>query len=191
MKIKSFEIIRELKDITDDISSFVLSLEKLPEGELLWRPDATSWNILECLEHLNRYAEFYHPIIRTSIEKFEGNPSYDFRPGWLGHKAVKDMLPKKGMKKMNTFSKMDPLKSDSDNSDEMKRFLIHQNELGILLEKSLATDLNKIRIPTMLGNWIRFKLGDIFRFLVYHNERHRRQIENSILKVRNYQNGDL
>jgi hypothetical protein len=34
------------------------------------------------------------------------------------------------------------------------------------------TDLNKIKIPISLTNLIKLKLGDVFQFIITHNERH-------------------
>ena len=51
---------------------------------------------------------------------------------------------------------------------------------------SLAHDknLNNIRIPISINKWIKIKLGDTFRFVIYHNERHIQQAKR-VLKETN------
>lgn len=40
------------------------------------------------------------------------------------------------------------------------------------LRKAQATDINATRVPVSISKRIRLKLGDTFRFLIAHNERH-------------------
>ena len=46
-------------------------LERLRNDDLstlTWRENPTSWNILECIEHINRYGDFYLPEIASKIK---------------------------------------------------------------------------------------------------------------------------
>ena len=43
-----------------------------------------------------------------------------------------------------------------------------------------SLDLNKIKTAISISKWIKLKLGDTFRVVVYHNERHIKQA-NKIL----------
>ena len=43
---------------------------------------------------------------------------------------------------------------------------------------------NKTRIPISINKWIKIKLGDTFRFVIYHNERHIQQAKR-VLKETN------
>lgn len=52
-------------------TQILLELEKirmLNEGDLRWRASESSWNILECIEHLNRYGNHYLPAIDGAIQ---------------------------------------------------------------------------------------------------------------------------
>src|SRR4030095_4272888 len=62
-------------------------------------------------------------------------------------------------------------------------FLQHQNKLLQLLEVSRRRNLNSIHIPVSISKLIRFKLGDTFRFLIAHEQRHMIQARNAIKAV--------
>jgi hypothetical protein len=51
-------------------------------------------------------------------------------------------------------------------------FLQHQEKLLQLLDAARNRDMNAIRIPITITKYIKFKLGDTFRFLVAHEQRH-------------------
>ena len=50
-----------------------------------------------------------------------------------------------------------------------------------VLEKSSTLNLSKIKTAISISNWIKLRLGDTFRVLIYHNYRHMVQAEK-ILK---------
>lgn len=69
---------------------------------------------------------------------------------------------------------MDPSGSDL-GMEVLKEFEQQQFLMQELLEKSRNVDLMKIKIPLTISRWIRLRLGDILRIVIYHNERHIRQ----------------
>ena len=57
---------------------------------------------------------------------------------------------------------------------------IHDQERSLkLLDLARSKNLSKIKVPTDLGSWAKVKLGDAFRIIVYHNQRHLEQAERS------------
>ena len=82
-------------------------------------------------------------------------------------RAMKDYTPSKGLNVQQVF-------------DE---FAQHQNKLLQLLEVSKRRDLNSIHVPISISRFIKFKLGDTFRFLIAHEQRHMIQARNAIKAV--------
>ena len=71
--VKTFEmtakkLIQELTEITCDNIAVVESFKKLSYENLNYRDKDDSWSILECIEHLNRYGDFYIPEIKQRIK---------------------------------------------------------------------------------------------------------------------------
>ncbi|WP_159730899.1 DinB family protein [Sphingobacterium sp. 18053] len=59
MKYKSLELLDQLEKQVQEHISFVNSLEALSQETLHKRPHEGSWNILECIQHLNLYGSFF------------------------------------------------------------------------------------------------------------------------------------
>jgi len=64
-----------------------------------------------------------------------------------------------------------------------KEFFGHQNKLLQLLEVAKRRNLNSVYVPSAMSKLIRFKLGDMFRFLIAHEQRHMIQARNAVKVV--------
>jgi hypothetical protein len=148
-------------------------LKNLDLQTITWRESERSWSVLECLEHLNLYGNFYLPQIENKIRTSKTTFVPEFKSGILGSYFAKSMLPKEKPNKMKTFKDKNPLyKSVID------QFIIQQLQLLELLNLSANVNLNKVKIPTSITSLIQLKLGDTFHFIINHNIRHFKQIEN-------------
>ena len=157
--------------------------KKLTVGQLNFKKNASSWSILECIEHLNLYGDFYIPQLSQIVAKAQPAPEKEqFKTGWLGNYFANAMIPKQGQitNKMKTFKDKNPANS-SLTVATLDKFLSHQAQLSQLLQKAALLDLNSHRCPITLTRFLRLKLGDTFRFFIYHIERHILQA-NNVLK---------
>jgi hypothetical protein len=59
-------------------------------------------------------------------------------------------------------------------------FFEHQNKLLRLLDISRKRNLNTIHIPITISKFLKLKLGDTFRFLLAHEQRHMIQARNAL-----------
>lgn len=182
--MKTIELISELKGITNQNISFAQKLYNLSDEELNWRNNSKSWSVLECLEHLNIYGDFYLPEIENTIREKSYTSELEFRPGFLGDYFAKSMQPKAKLNKMKTFKKTDPIGSDL-SRNVIDTFISQQNSLLELLQESEKVSLNKLKTGISITNWIRIKLGDTFRFVIYHNQRHIFQAEKVLVLQNN------
>ncbi|MCD8453040.1 DinB family protein [Tenacibaculum finnmarkense genomovar ulcerans] len=171
------ELLSELKQIVVSHINYAESLKNTTTEDLQYKKTVKSWSVLECLEHLNLYAEFYNNEIRKRIEKSKYQKSTVFKSGYLGNKFALDMLPKEGMKTMNTFKSKNPIYSKLDEKVVLERFIMLQKELLQLLELSEDKNLTKVKTSTTLPI-LKFRLGDTFRFVINHNQRHIIQAKN-------------
>ena len=177
MIFKSDELLTELKTLVQTHITFSKSLLEISEKQLQSKLNKDSWSVLECLEHLNLYGDFYIPEIKRRLQKSMSKPSHNFKSGFLGNKFAIDMLPKEKMKTMNTFKSKNPINSSLDKEKVILRFIHQQEKMLELLESSKSKNLNKIKTSITLP-LLKFKLGDTFRFVIHHNERHVKQAEN-------------
>lgn len=180
--MRSSELLDALKkdslSINDIFQSQFLSLSV---DQLNWKPDIHSWSISECLEHIVLSGQFYINEITNSFlsHKPENEPiNINFKPGLIGNYSAKSMKPENSgeiKNKMKTFKRMEPGKSGIDAKKLFIDFGKYQDDLILLIEKARYYNLNTIKINSSIGRIIRFKLGDAFRFVIAHNQRHIQQ----------------
>lgn len=206
MKMQASKLTQSLIEEIKTIIQKAQHLETLSNDELNFRPATESWTILECIEHLNRYSDFYLQEIEKRIDakmdkkkdKFTSLQDYVFKSGFLGNYSANSMLPvqkttdsqnekskatanlslKAGKveNKMKTFKDKNPIHSGVDKR-VLSVFLDDQHEFLRLLEKSKQVNLNKTKVSLTLP-LLKFNLGDTFRFVINHQIRHFVQIEN-------------
>lgn len=178
MKIKVNQLLSELKTMTENNIKAVETLLSQSNENLNTRKSENSWTVLECLEHLNFYGKFYLPEIENRIRKSQfPSKSPDFKAGIVGNYFTDMMRPKEKLKKMKTLKTANPIHKLLDKS-VIAEFIGQQHTMLQLLEKAKTIDLEKTKTSISISKLIKLKLGDTFRFVIYHNWRHVRQAEN-------------
>ena len=176
MMMQTEKLIQTLLEQTRETINIAERLQHETTHALTWKENAQSWSILECLEHLNRYGDFYFPHIEKEIKKTKTAAVAEFKAGILGSYFAKSMLSKEKLNKMKTFKDKNPLNSNLDTS-VIQTFIHQQMKLVDLLAQARNVNLNKVKIKTSISPLIRLKLGDTFQFIINHNIRHLKQIE--------------
>lgn len=182
MKIQTSTLLSQLnKKVNTHIEEAKLFLT-LPEEKLQFKSSIKSWSIVECVEHLNLYAVFYNREIAKCIKSSTHKLDTTFKSGFLGNKFANDMLPKQGMKKMNTFKSKNPIHSKLNAQKVLTNFITHQETLLDILALAKDSNLTKIKTATTLP-LLKLRLGDTFRFVINHNERHIAQAKNILQHI--------
>jgi DinB superfamily len=173
MQIERNQLIDDLISITDRSSLTVKKFKHLSADQLNFKRRAEEWSVLECIEHLNLYGDFYLPELEKQILAQEQNPEATvFKSGTIGNYFTNLMQVKNGkLKKMKSPKDKNPIGSTL-SPTTLDRFLKQQEKLKSLLLQAKKIDLTKARTSISLTNLIRLRLGDTFRFFVYHIERH-------------------
>jgi len=181
-KFKTDELIDKLQS---DVKQIIAAAEHLRQADavkLTYSPEEGSWSVVQCLEHLNAYNRYYLPQIDKSVAHISKDLNAWFIPGFWGDRFTKMMQPtnvyeiKKKMKAPKGYRPDKSLNVDV----VFKEFFEHQNKLLRLLDISRKRNLNSIYIPITISKFIKLKLGDTFRFLVAHEQRHMIQARNAL-----------
>lgn len=182
MKFNQKELIEELIDISNANTKAVFWFKRLNDRKLNLKPNEYAWSILECIEHLNLYFDYYIPVIRASIEQSSSKPKEDtFKAGVLGNYFTNIIKWSPKMSKMS--SPKDKTPSTHDLSPEvLNRFITSNEELIRLLDVAKEVNLTKTKTPISISTWIKLRLGDTLRFVIYHNERHITQAQQVLSK---------
>ncbi len=174
--MQSENLILELIEVTRKNLNFATLLKQKSDNDLNWKKDSESWSVLECLEHLNLYGNYYIPEFEKTIKNAKTQSEIQFESSVLGNYFAESLLPKEKLNRMKTFKNKNPLNSDL-NKKGIDRFITQQIQIIDLLNKSRKVSLNKERIKISITKWIKLKLGDTFRVVINHNVRHIKQIE--------------
>ncbi len=167
-------LLTDLENRTRTIISKLEEFNSLPEELLGQKENPETWSVLECIEHLKYYSDYYIPEIRKTLSKATPYRA-PFRTGWLGNYFAKMMKP--GTKKISTFKSMNP-NGKILTREVISEFLAQQQEMCELLARADSADLTANRASVSIAPWLRLRLGDILRVVIYHNERHILQAEN-------------
>jgi hypothetical protein len=182
MKIITEELIGELIEKTRTNITKVEGFKELSEIELNYKETVEEWSVLECVEHLNLYGDFYNPEIKKCIEKTHTTSGKTFKSGIIGNYFVNLISPKEKLNKMKTLKVNNPLGSSLDKI-VLDKFINQQKECLELIEKSKKINLTKTKTAISISKLVKLKLGDTLRFITAHNERHLLQAENMLKKA--------
>ncbi|MGN0003850.1 MAG: DinB family protein [Sphingobacterium composti] len=155
----------------------VTVLNELDDDLLVWKSVSNSWSILECAEHLNLYFDFYIPEIERCLAISKENSYSDFKSGIIGSYFIKLIKPSVRSNKMKTVADMNP------NGRVLNRTVLNKLQSNLLafqtlLQKAQDYDLNRVKTHISISKFIKLKLGDTLSFVVHHNERHFKQMNN-------------
>lgn len=185
MKLESNKLIADLIDRTKENLNSAEGIKQLSFEKLNWKMNAESWSALECFAHLNLYGDFYLPEIETRIYSAKYAKAVPlFKSGLLGNYFAKAMLPKEKLNKMSTFKDKNPVGSNLTRS-VLDKFIAQQKLMLELLDQARNIDLNRTKTSISISKFIKLKLGDTFRVVIYHNQRHIVQAKKAIALAQN------
>lgn len=178
------ELINTLIADTQEVKSAAIQFSSLSQEELNMKPAPDQWSVLECIEHLNIADVHYISQFDRKLPVAQKSDQSEFRPGWMGNYFVKVIKPREDgtiPSPMKTLRKFIP--EVNVHHDTLSKFIEDQDRLIQLLELSKELDLNKNKITSAIGALVTFKLGDAFRFLIGHNQRHIIQAKRVLEKI--------
>ena len=184
MKIQQEELLESLKKDVEVLLECADFFRNEIDA-LLIPPVPGKWSIAQILEHLNGYGRIYLPIINKEISISQSKRVAWFNSGFLGNYFTNMMKPKDVFEIKN---KMKTLKSHTPDNNlnpgkVLDEFVEQQHQFLQLLDMAKLKDLNAVRVPLSITKFIKLKLGDTFRFLIAHEQRHFVQARNAIKTI--------
>ena len=178
MKTSSEVLIADLVERAKSNLNQAQALRQEAKEALNWKAGPSVWSALECFDHMNQYSKVYLDRIEEGMEGDQRAPQDNFSSSGMGNWFAKLMRPGGEGTKMKTFKSKNPNGKILETS--VIDTYIHDQERSLkLLDLARSKNLSKIKVPTDLGSWAKVKLGDAFRIIVYHNQRHLEQAERS------------
>ncbi len=169
--------LQDLKSILEEVRTTIKGVDEIT----LNTPEAEGkWSMLQCLKHMSIAVEVYNTNTLSALESAQsGTNSSDYKSHWKGDMFVKMISPKKNgeiKNSMKTFKSMNPHNSLAA-KDTIEEFFAQHEEYLHLIEKSRTYDLNRVKVNTALGPMVKLRLGDAYRFIIGHAQRHLIQLK--------------
>jgi hypothetical protein len=184
--VNKSELLVNLEARVETHISDTISLFQNQSNVQLNAPSETGgWSIAQCLDHLNSYGDFYFPNIEQRILAAPDNDTSDFTSSWFGAYFTKMMDPHTGKKKYKAM-KGHISSSDLNAAEVVGEFIRQQEILLKYLRQARKKDLNSIKIPTSISKLIKLKLGDVFQFIIAHDERHMQQAKRNLVREKSF-----
>jgi uncharacterized damage-inducible protein DinB len=180
---KSDVLIQELCTVVERSIIVCQQLKSRTEATLKRKPGNDKWNVLEVLYHLNSYNDYYLKEIKEAMTANAHRLSTgQFKSGVIGNYFANAMMPGAdgGVKNVMKAPKNHVPGPANGETVEIDRFLNGQKDLFQLLKAAQKLDLTKITVPISISRFIRIRLGDTFRFLIAHQQRHFAQISRAL-----------
>lgn len=146
------------------------------EAELTARPENGGWSAAQCFAHLNTYGYFYSPYaIKAAKQIFSGQDKTYFKSGFLGKLLTKTIQPD-NKRKLKALKPNQPA-ADTNGAEAIAGFIAYQEKWLQLLQGITRFDQLNVRVSSSISPLIRFKLGDVFAFMITHDARHLQQAD--------------
>lgn len=181
-KFKSEDLLNELAQDVRRIKEATQFFLLADRNKLAYALDQGRWSVVQILEHLNAYNRHYLPLIEKELALVTHDTNAWFSSGYWGEKFTKSMKPTNVFEiknKMKTAKKMS-FPNSLNVETVTAEFLASQDKLVELLDRAKGKDLAKIHIPITFTKLIKLRLGDTFRFLIAHEQRHLIQARNTL-----------
>ena len=138
-----------------------------------WKPNAESWSVGQCLDHLVQSATAYEPLFTELINKNRASNfwrSIPFLPKMFGKEILKAVGPVI-KKKTKTFPVFEPTQSNI-SLDIISTLEKKLNHFSSLNQQLADYDLKKTIVTSPVAKFVNYSLLDALNIVTIHNYRH-------------------
>ena len=180
-KIKTSEYLDEMKQGFEQAIAQVKSQVSSVDKALLNQPEAPGkWSMLQCIEHMSLASQLYNENIGKKLNNGNLHPARATYSGhWKGRMFAKMNAPKPGGEipmKLKTFKFMEPPTSLDADKVTRQFYQVHETMIE-LIDQSRSINIDRAKVATALGSMVKLRIGEAYRFLLAHTQRHLVQLE--------------
>ncbi|WP_424962328.1 DinB family protein [Ekhidna sp.] len=160
-------------------------IANLNENILTKKENPKKWSAIEVVEHLNKVYDVYLDNFRKAIDAADELPQNEMpqmRRTLLGRLSIYTNRPKgkKRRFKMKTFDFFRPAVAPEELNKTIETYLQNKETFNDLIKDARTKNLKNVKVPTALGEKVKFFVPECFEFLLVHEERHMIQIAEAI-----------
>jgi hypothetical protein len=140
-----------------------------------WRPDANSWSVAECLDHLaiaNRvYLRAMQPVAERTLMQGRRRRG-PAQPGVIGRWFIRTLEPPVTSRFKRTAPERIRPRPTPSLGDSIAQFLASHDEVRAFLRRYADIDLAGARFPNPFVRGVRFSLATGLHVIAAHERRH-------------------
>jgi hypothetical protein len=180
MKISQQQQATTLLAAMQALDARAAELEQVDRAALDWQPPEGGWTAGQVLEHRCVANDSYLVELRNLLSRSAPAATRNagdamWRPSFAGRLLVRSM---ESPRKLPAPKAWQP--APAPRPDVIAEFLARQREIETLIERSMDTEWQRMRLASPVAAFIRMNIGDAFTVLVRHGERHFRQIDDRL-----------
>jgi hypothetical protein len=167
----------ELRDYYQQITHVNRAAEELVRNltdvQLQWAPEPNTWSIAKSLGHLLAADRAELPYIRRAIAAGRARKLFGhgpFQHGLLGRLLIRMLCPRSKLKLK--APKIYLPDGDLAPSEVVREFFVAQQGILDCIVEANGLHLSRIKVPVLGHKFVKLSLGDEFRVLAVHEQRH-------------------
>ena len=167
------KLIAEIDGVT---AEFIKYFANLTEQQLNSRKQKDQWTIAQCFQHIIIVNESYVPLI-TAVKEKRYKAGWNSKIGLLANyfgKNALQMAQPGNEKKLKTAPQFQP-NNINPIDDIVVNFIAHQQSLKQVIVNSQDLLSANTVIHSPVNKMIVYKLSDVFKIMVAHEQRHLKQ----------------
>jgi len=143
------------------------------------------WSALEVIEHLNKVYDVYLDNFTKVIDEADNlrmDEAPQMKRSLLARLSIYANKPRGNKRpfKVKTFSFFVPAIAPDQVHEIIETYLKNKERFNDLIKKARTKNLFSVKIPTALGQRVKFYVAECFEFLLAHEERHMIQIAEAV-----------
>ncbi|MEP6708095.1 MAG: DinB family protein [Pyrinomonadaceae bacterium] len=189
---KSPDLSNLIAEVGNIIAATQQTFGDLTAPQLNWKPNAESWGIGQCFEHLTKANDSFFPVLEQTIKGEKPRTFWESLPGWprlFGWMLIKYLSPE-STKKLKAPDLFKPSSSDVD-PNIINNFVKQQNRLAVLMKQSAELDLRRTKVTSPALSFVTYSLMDCYTIIVVHEKRHFEQAKRVLSSQNNPQIAQL
>jgi hypothetical protein len=169
----------QLSVLVDQINSVSLQARKLVSSRsvsgLSWRPEASSWSVAECLDHIAQTTFSFLPPINEAIAVAPAlATNRALRAGMLARILVRNLAPPYRIR-LKALPPIAPQCKDFDSA--WSRFLKAQSQLIETVRSARGLAVDRVKVKSPIYARLRYNIFGALSILAVHERRHLWQVE--------------
>src|SRR5262245_2550171 len=160
----------DLNKVNESVEDLVRNLS---DTQLQWKPEAEVWSISQCLEHLLVTARADLPHIHRAIDDGRSRKVFGqgpFRYGLFGRLLILSMGAPARVK-VKAPQVYRPV-GNKGSEEILREFFLAQREMLDCIRAADGLHLAKVKTSLPGRKYIRLSLGQEFRLIIVHEQRH-------------------